>query len=62
MFTKELIDEILTVVVESADHNAAFQSNGIVSNSTIKENINKIHKQVFVKIKDHNQDRNSVIK
>ena len=52
-FARTLIDEILTIVVESADHNAVIEQNEIITNSLIKKNINKIHKQVFVKMKDH---------
>ena len=52
------MDEILGIVVESADHNAVVGQNEIITNNVIKNNINKIHKQVFVKMKigeDENQ-------
>ena len=38
-------------MVESADHNAVVGQNEIITNNVIKNNINKIHKQVFVKMK-----------
>jgi hypothetical protein len=39
-------------VVESAEPDAVIEQNQIISNTLIKKNINKIHKQVFVKMRD----------
>lgn len=45
-----MLDEILTIVIESAGH-VKTESNEIVCNSLLQANIHRLHKQVFVKVK-----------
>lgn len=50
-FAEDIISEILNIVFESADHSFATNSDQIISNNLIRQNISKLHRQVFVKMK-----------
>lgn len=48
---EEIISEMINIVFEAEDSMTVASSTQIVSNAVLTQNINKIHKQVFVKQK-----------
>ena len=48
---EEIISEMINIVFEAEDAMTTTSSTQIVSNSVLTQNINKIHKQVFMKVK-----------
>ena len=48
---EDIISEMINIVFEAEDSMTVASSTQIVSNAVLTQNINKIHKQVFVKQK-----------
>ena len=50
-FAIEVINELIDIVLESAGEVKTLESSEIVNNALLQQNVHRLHKQVFVKVR-----------